>query len=150
MGAFTQAKPVPHVVTGDRDAVAAAMRRAYADGRLTAITEGKVLPGDRVRITAHLREPAADQSRWERVRPWLVGTLRVAAVLAAVAAVAGLVWLVVLAVMWVVALVAAVIAWIHAHLLGIAFGVVALVVFVLACLSSGGGCGGMHCGGCRG
>jgi hypothetical protein len=139
---------MPHVITGDRGHVFAALRLAQAEGRLVSVTDSQVLPDQRVRVLAHLRTPA--RSRWEQVRRWLIVAAKAAAVLAAVAAAGALVWLVLLGVIWVIALVTAVIAWTHAHLVGIAVGVVALVLFLGFCLSSGGGCGGMHCGGCRG
>ncbi len=142
-------KPMPHVITGEPDLVYAALRRADEEGRLAAVTEARILSDERVRLVAHLRAPARGGPRWQRVRPWLVGAGKLAAVLAVVGVVAGLVWLTVLAVMAVVALVTAVIAWIHAHLAALVMGAVLLVLLLLACLS-GGGCGGMHCGGCRG
>lgn len=137
---------MPHVVTGQRDQVYAALHRAYTDGRLVSITDARVLPNDRVQLVAHLRAPA--RSRWERVRSGLLGAGKLAAALTALAAVGGLVWLVVLAVMSLIALVAVVIAWIHAHLAVLVASVVVLVLLVMAGLG-GGGCAGVHCGGCR-
>jgi hypothetical protein len=137
-----------HVITGDRSQVGAALDRARADGRLMAITQATLLPGDQVRLVADLL--TAPGSRWQRVRPWLIGIGKTLAVLAVIAAATGLVWALVWAVMAVVAFVAGVVAWIHTHLLDIglaAAGVVALVLFLGA--STGGGCRGLHCGGCR-
>lgn len=134
-----------HVITGHRNEVHAAMSRAYTDGRLVAITEGRALAGERVRLVAKLREPGG-RPRWEHVRPWLVVAAKAAAVAVAMAALAGLIWLVVLAVMELIALVAAVVAWVSSH-----WPVIVLVVVgLLALLFSGGRCGGIHCGGCRG
>jgi fatty acid desaturase len=148
MGTTEQVRAKTHVITGDPDQVWAALERARADGRLVAVTEARVLSGQRVRVVTRLRVPERESSRWERVRPWLVGTAKLLAALAGIAALVALAWAVVWAVMAVVALVAVAIAWVHAHLLGIglaAAAFVALLVFL-----GGGGCGGIHCGGCRG
>lgn len=133
----------PHVIAGERDQVYAALSRAGEEGRLVAVTAGRALEGERVELIAHLRAPRKGRWRWDRTRPWLIGVGKAAVALA------GMVWLLALAVMAVVALVTAVIAWIHAHLAAIIVGAVLLVLLLLACLS-GGSCGGMHCGGCRG
>lgn len=142
---------MPHVITGERDQVAAVLNRARAEGRLVAVTAGRVLPDDRVRLVAHLREPSRPRLRWDQIRPWLVLAAKVAAVLALVAAVAGVVWLAVLAVMKVVALVVAVAVWIHAHALGICAFVITLFLVVGFLFSGdyGHGCVGVHCRGCR-
>jgi sterol desaturase/sphingolipid hydroxylase (fatty acid hydroxylase superfamily) len=145
-----QVRARTHVITGAPDEVWAALQRARADGRLVAVTEARVLSDQRVRVVTRLRVPEGERSRWQRLRPWLLGVSRVLLVLAGVAAVAALVWAIVWAVMAVVALVAAVIAWVHAHLLGIGLTVAAFVALLVFLGAGGGGCGGMHCGGCRG
>lgn len=137
-----------HVITGDRDEVGSALRRAHADGRLIAVTDARVLHHNRVRVVADLRMPPPARTRWERCRPWLVGAGKVLAALAAVAAVAGLVWLVAVAVLEVIALVTALIAWVHTHLIHIGLAVAALVALLIY-LSAGSRCAGLHCGGCR-
>jgi VIT1/CCC1 family predicted Fe2+/Mn2+ transporter len=144
-----QGRAKTHVITGEPDQVWAALERARADGRLVAVTEARVLSDARVRVVTRLRMPEPDRSRWQRVRPWLIGAAKALAVLACVVAVAALVWAIVWAVMAVVALVVAAIAWVHAHLLGISLTVAAFIA-LLVFLGAGGGCGGIHCGGCRG
>jgi hypothetical protein len=94
----------------------------------------------------HIEQPRTRRPswlRWPSVRAWLI-TL---AVLLAVAAAGGLVWLAVLAVQAVIAAVLAVIAWIVAHWLLIALAVLGLLVLLVG--AGGGGCAGLHCGGCR-
>ena len=149
MGTTEQVRAKTHVITGEPDQVWAALERARADGRLVAVTEARVLSGDRVQVVTRLRVPEGERSRWQRIRPWLSIAAKVLAVLAGVAAVSALVWGVVWLVMTVIALVAFVIAWVHVHLLGIGL-VVAAFVTLLVFLGAGGGCGGIHCGGCRG
>jgi hypothetical protein len=143
-----QVRVQTHVITGEPDQVWAALERARTDGRLVAVTEARVLAGDQVRVVTRLRVPEGQRSRWQRIRPWLIGTGKVLAVLAGLASVAALVWAVAWAVMAVVALVVAVIAWVHAHLVGIALAVAGVIALLV--LLGGGGCGGIHCGGCRG
>jgi hypothetical protein len=137
-----------HVITGDRVQVAAAVDRARADGRLVEVTEATVLPGGRVQLVAALRTRGG--SRWQQVRPWLIGVAKVVLVLVVLAAVAGVLWVITSAVLALMALVAAAVAWVHAHLLSIGLAVVAAVIG-LAAASSGGGhrCVGAHCRGCR-
>lgn len=94
----------------------------------------------------HIEQPPAQRRRclrWPSVRAWLI-TL---AVLLAVAAAGGLVWLAVIAVQAVIAALTAAIAWIVAHWLLIALAVLGLLVLLAG--AGGGGCAGLHCGGCR-
>lgn len=135
-----------HVITGEREQVAAALRLAHEAGRLAGITDARVLPGERVELVAHLRP--ANPSRWQRVWPWLIGAVKVAAVLVVVAAVVAVVWAVVSVVLAVIAVVAAVVGWLHAHFGLIVAVAVALLLLVLAC-AGGASCTGLHCGGCR-
>lgn len=130
------AKTRTHVVVGDQDQVAAVMVRARETGRLVSLSEVRSLPGAQVQVTARLREPT--RSRWEQVRPWLIGLGWVLAL----AGVAGAVWLIVLGVL-------ALIAWVHAHLVGIVAAAVLLVLLGLACAGGAATCEGLHCGGCR-
>jgi hypothetical protein len=151
MGATTeQGRAKTHVITGDPDEVWAALERAGVDGRLVAVTEARVLSGDRVQVVTRLRVPEGQLSRWQQVRPWLSVAAKVLAVLSVVAAVAALLWAVVWAVMAVIALVAAVIAWVHVHLMGICLAVTGLIALIVLLGAGGGGCGGIHCGGCGG
>jgi hypothetical protein len=135
-----------HVITGEQAQVVAAVEHARAEGRLVGITEIRWLGGDRVRLVARLRVPPRAQAA--RDWCWLRRVGKALVVLLVIAAVAGLVWALVWGVLAVIGLVTAVIGWIHAHLLAI--GLVAAVVVGLAVFGAGGGCGGMHCGGCRG
>lgn len=125
-----------HVVVGDQDQVAAVMVRARETGRLVSLGQVQRLAGDQVQVTAQLREPT--RSRWQRVRPWLIGL----GWLLAVAAVAGAVWLIVLGVL-------ALIAWVHAHIVGIVAGGCLLVLLGVVCAGGAATCEGLHCGGCR-
>lgn len=133
---MSSTKTRTHVVVGEEDQVAAVMVRARETGRLVAVGEIERLAGDQVRVTAQLREPT--RSRWERVRPWLLGF----GWLLAVAAVAGAVWLIVLGVL-------ALMAWVQAHLVGIVAGAALLVLLGLVLLGGAATCEGLHCGGCR-
>jgi hypothetical protein len=131
-----------HRVVGQREHVATALERAYADGRLVDVRDVAELPDDRVQLIADLREPAA---RMRKRRPWLlVGWA------AAVVAAAGSVWLLVLAVAALVGAVtaaaSAALAWLSAHLPVIALAAIALLLLVCA---AGSRCPGLHCGGCR-
>ena len=45
----------PHVITGDRVQVCAALVRTQELGRLVSIGEAQLLPGDRVRVVADIR-----------------------------------------------------------------------------------------------
>ena len=150
MGTTEQVRAKTHVITGDPDQVWASLERARMDGRLVAVTEARVLSGQRVRVVTWLRVPEGESSRWQRARPWLIGAAKVLAVLAGIAALVVLVWAVVWAVMAVVALVVAVIAWVHAHLLGIGLMAAAFFALLVFLGAGGGGCGGIHCGGCGG
>ena len=136
-----------HVITGDLMQVVAAVDRARADGRLVAVTEARLLPGDEVRLIANLR--SAGGSRWQRMRPWLIGLGKALVVLAVSVAVAGLLWLIGWAAMALVGLASIAVAWLHAHLLEIGV-VVAVTVIGLVSVFTGGGdrCGGVHCRGC--
>ena len=150
MGTTEQARVTAHVITGDPDEVWAALERARADGRLVAVTEARVLSGDRVQVVTRLRVPGRQRSRWQQVRPWLSIAAKVLAVLSVVAAVSALVWAVAWAVMAVIALVLAVTAWIHVHLMGICLAVAGFIALLVFLGAGGGGCGGIHCWGCRG
>ncbi len=127
-----------HVVIGELGQVRSALDLAYRDGRLAGVRDLVELPGQRIRVTADLREPVPT---WRRV-PWL----RLLAGLLALAALGGAVWLVVLAVSAAVALVTAAVAWVSAHL---ALIVICAVGLGLLLVSVGSRCAGLHCGGCR-
>lgn len=134
-----------HVVIGEPAQVRSVLELAHTEGRLMGVTGAALLAPGRVRVTADLVDLAPVRSRWQRIRPWLV---RSAVLLAVVAAGAAL-WLLVLAVIalvsTVVAAVTAVVAWITAHWM-----VLALVLVGLVLLLGGSACRGLHCGGCRG
>jgi small-conductance mechanosensitive channel len=132
-----------HVVVGEREQVGAALERARRDGRLRMVHEVAELGDGQVCVRAELAEPPALRTRWQKVRPWLLG----AAAVAGLVVVAGVVWLLVLAVLAVIALVQTVVAWVSAHLLVI--GLVLAGLVLLACMG-GARCVGLHCGGCRG
>jgi hypothetical protein len=114
-----------HVVTGDRDEVRAALKRAHTDGRLLSISNACLLPGNRVWLIAVLLDPLAPQTPWQRIRPWVLGI----AALAGVAAFAVLSCLVVSAVVALVAAMVKILFWIIAHLLliGLFFAVSLLI-----------------------
>lgn len=137
-----------HVITGDLMQVVAAVDRARADGRLVAVTEARLLPGDELRLVANLR--AEGGWRWQRTRRWLIGLGKALVVLAACAAVAGLLWLIGWAAMALVGLVSVAVAWVHVHLLEIGIVVVIAVIGLISVFTSGGGdrCAGAHCRGC--
>jgi hypothetical protein len=134
------------VITGDRVQVAAALDRARADGRLIAVTQATLLPGGQVQLVAALRAG----SRWQRVRPWLIGLGKALVVLAVLAAVAGLLWVIGSALVALITLVVAALAWVQAHLVAIGIGIGAVVIGLIVA-SSGGGhrCVGVRCRGCR-
>jgi hypothetical protein len=134
-----------HVITGDRVQVAAVVDRARADGRLIAVTEATLLPGDRVQLVAAIRS----ESRWQRLRPWLIGLGKALVVLAVVAAVAGLLWVTGSALVALITVVVAAVAWVHAHLVAIGIGIAALVIGLVVASSGGHRCVGVHCRGCR-
>ena len=138
------AKERTHVITGHREEVYAALSRAVEENRLVSVTGTRLLPQERVQLVARLREPAVPR---RPAKAWLVIAAKTLGVLVVLGAVGGLVWLLVQAVLALIALVAAVIAWVQAHLLVIGLVVVALLFLVFG---GGGGCGGIHCGGCRG
>jgi hypothetical protein len=83
--------------------------------------------------------PPVRRRWWRSGRFWLT----TAAAAAAGAVVVGVVWLVVVAVAALVAAVVSAVAWVAAHWVWIALGIGALL------LLGGGGCRGLHCGGCR-
>lgn len=139
-------EPMPHVITGEPALVWAALSRANEEGRLVRVEQGRQLAGGRVQLVAQLH-PVPGRSRWELAQPWLVRVAKLAAVLAALAAVGGLVWLLVLAVLEVIAVVTAAVAWVQAHLALLVVG--GVVLLLLAAMSSGSRCSGLHCGGCR-
>lgn len=136
-----------HVVTGDPAQIRSVLELAHTEGRLMGVTGAALIGPDRVRVTADLVDLApARRSRWQRIRPWLVRS----AVLLAVVAAGAAVWLLVLAViafvLTVVAAVTAVVSWITAHWMVFALVLVGLVLL----LGGGSACRGLHCGGCRG
>ncbi len=139
--------PMRHVITGEPALVWAALSRAYEEGRLVRVEQGRTLPGGRVQLVAQLGA-VTGRSRWELARPWLVRVAKLAAFLAVLAAVGGLVWLLVLAVLEVIVVVTAAVAWVQAHLALLIVGAVALLV-LFAAMSSESRCSGLHCGGCR-
>ena len=129
-----------HVVTGDPAQIRSVLELAHTEGRLMGVTGAALIGPDRVRVTADLVDLApARRSRWQRIRPWLVRS----AVLLAVVAAGAAVWLLVLTV---VAAVTAVVSWITAHWMVFALVLVGLVLL----LGGGSACRGLHCGGCRG
>lgn len=138
-----------HVITGERAEVSAALWRARLDGRLIDVTEAQVVGNGRVRVVTRLRSTRPQRWQWHRVRPWLLGALKVAGVLLALAAVAAVLWALGSLVLAVIALVTAAVAWVHAHLIGIAVWFVVAVIVLILCSSSGHRCVGVHCRGCR-
>ena len=135
-----------HVVIGEPAQVRSVLELAHTEGRLMGVTGAALLAPGRVRVTADLVDPAPVRSRWQRIRPWLIRS----AVLLAVVAAGTALWLLVLAVIalvsTVVAAVTAVVAWITAHWMVLALVLVGLVLL----LGGGSACRGLHCGGCRG
>ncbi len=135
-----------HVVIGEPAQVRSVLELAHTEGRLMSVTGAALVASGRVRVTADLVDPAPARSRWQRIRPWLIRS----AVLLAVVAAGAAVWLLVLAVIalvsTVVAAVTAVVSWISAHWMVLGLVLVGLVLL----LGGGSACAGLHCGGCRG
>jgi hypothetical protein len=112
------------VIVGAPDQVAAALRRAHADGRLLTIAEVCALPGQRVRLTAVLLEPPPTPGRSQRLRP----ALTIVAGLIGVAALVSLAWLVLVAT---TTLITTAISWLGSH-----WPIIGLVTAVVCVLSS--------------